>query len=79
MTPLRKARQAKGWSLLAVVKRLQLLDYQSDVGNLSRVERGIQRASVELAEALATVIGRAHVTEMQILYPERFEQAAETA
>jgi len=74
MTPLRKARKTKGWSLLDVVKRLEMLDYQSDVGNLSRVERGVQRASTELAEALANVIGRSLVTEMQILYPERYEQ-----
>lgn len=79
MTPLRKARKAKGWSLIDVVKRLEMLDYPFDTGNLSRVERDLQRASVDLAETLANVFGRASITEMQILYPERYEQTEDAA
>lgn len=65
-TPLRAARLANGLTLSQVAEAIQL-----DVGNLSRIERGIQAASVDVAERLA-VYFKGQVTEMQILYPKRF-------
>ena len=43
----------------------------TDAGNLSRIENGKQRASPDMAEKLARHFGYA-ITEIQILYPERF-------
>ena len=43
----------------------------TDAGNLSRIENSKQKASPELAEKLAKHFGYA-ITEIQILYPERF-------
>lgn len=65
-TPLRAVRQAKGLTLYQVANAIQL-----DVGNLSRIERGIQIASLEVAERLS-VFFKGQITEMQILYPKRF-------
>lgn len=47
----------------------------TDTGNLSRIENAKQRASPELAERLAKHFGYA-ITEIQILYPERFTGVA---
>ncbi|MDF7657607.1 helix-turn-helix transcriptional regulator [Erwiniaceae bacterium L1_54_6] len=65
-TPLRAVRQAKGLTLNQVAEAIQL-----DVGNLSRIERGIQIASLDVAERLS-VFFKGQITEMQILYPKRF-------
>ncbi len=43
----------------------------TDAGNLSRVERGIQKPSVWMAERLAKHFD-GEITEMEILYPERY-------
>lgn len=74
MTPLKKARTGKGWTLTDVVSRLSELGDNTDTGNLSRIERGKQRASASLAESLCKVFG-GQVTEIHILYPERFEDS----
>lgn len=42
-----------------------------DTGNLSRIENAKQTVSRELAERLAAYYGH-EVTEMQIIYPERY-------
>ena len=42
-----------------------------DVGNLSRLERGAQTASLEIAEKLVKFYEK-KITEMQILYPQRY-------
>jgi len=48
-----------------------------DTGNLSRIERGKQTPSPVTAEKLCLVFG-GELTEIQILYPERFaEEQAE--
>jgi len=65
-TPLRAVRLANGLTLSQVAVAVQL-----DVGNLSRIERGIQAASVDVAERLTTYF-HGKITEMQILYPKRF-------
>ncbi|MNF02254.1 hypothetical protein D3C80_2013760 [compost metagenome] len=71
MTPLKKARTSRGWRLTDVVARLKELGEDTDTGNLSRVERGVQRPSATLAEQLCKVFEGA-LTELHILYPERF-------
>lgn len=76
MTPLRRARKAKGWSLEEVVSRLVAVGEQSDTGNLSRIERGVQRASPQLAENLCRVFGKRTLNELHILYPERYAEKA---
>ncbi|MDH1865708.1 MAG: helix-turn-helix transcriptional regulator [Pseudomonas sp.] len=71
MSPLRKARKQRGWRLQHVVDRLHEINCSLDTGNLSRIERGKQTASPGLAEKLCLVFG-GELTELQILYPERF-------
>lgn len=72
MSPLKKARIEKGWRLADVTARLASLGDSTDTGNLSRVERGKQRASAQLAENLCKVF-EGRLTEIHVLYPERFE------
>jgi len=76
MTPLRKARKAKGWRLSDVVDRLAAIGEITDTGNLSRLERGAQRATPQTAEALVKVFGKKALTEIHVLYPERFANQA---
>lgn len=79
MTPLKKARTNRGWTLADVSTRLATLGVdQVDTGNLSRIERGAQRASTGLAENLCRVFDN-EITEIHILYPERFKDSAEAA
>jgi transcriptional regulator with XRE-family HTH domain len=63
---LRQARERAGQTIVEVCKAVSV-----DPGNLSRVENGKQKPSTELAEKLARHFGEP-LTEMQILYPERF-------
>lgn len=71
MTPLKRARIARKWTQADVSARLALLGDTIDSGNLSRVERGVQRASATLAEGLSRVFD-GEINEIHILYPERF-------
>lgn len=73
MTPLKRARLSRGWTQADVSARLADLGERVDSGNLSRVERGTQRASTALAEKLAQVF-EGELTEIHILYPERFSE-----
>ncbi|SDH23696.1 helix-turn-helix transcriptional regulator [Propionivibrio dicarboxylicus] len=66
--PVKAVRIQRGETLATVAASVQ-----TDVGNLSRIENCKQKASPELAERLARHFGYA-VTEIQILYPERFAQ-----
>jgi len=75
MTPLRKARKAKGWSLAELCARLAAIGEQADTGNLSRIERGVQRPSAQMAENIVRVIGRKSLTEIHVIYPERFMES----
>lgn len=85
MTPLKQARILRRWTLADVSARLAQLGDQVDTGNLSRIERGAQRASTSLAESLCKVFnnetqeGVEALTEMHILYPERFPASNEAA
>lgn len=47
---------------------------QLDVGNLSRIERGMQVPSLETAEKLSKFF-KGKINEMQILYPQRYMKA----
>jgi|GEM_PF-341938 len=77
MTPLRKARKERRWRLADVVSRLKVLGYEIDTGNISRIENGKQQASTALAEKFCQVFD-GELTELHILYPERFaEEQAE--
>ncbi len=65
-TPLRKIRIEKQLTISEVANAINC-----DVGNLSRLERGTQAASLELAEKLAKFYDE-KITEIQILYPKRY-------
>jgi predicted transcriptional regulator len=76
MTPLKKARKENGWRLSDLVSRLKSVGEETDTGNLSRIERGLQRASPQMAESLCNVFGKEKLTEMHVLYPLRFAEHA---
>lgn len=48
----------------------------SDVGNLSRIERGAQIPSAELAERICKQFD-GEVNELQLIYPERFSEKSD--
>lgn len=66
MSPLRSLRYSRNLSIDTVAKACG-----TNIGNLSRIERGVHRASPLLAEKLVRYFGYA-VTEIHILYPERY-------
>lgn len=68
-TPLRALRKSRGLTLQDVAVAVG-----SDVGNISRVERGKQ-TSTDLAQKLVEYFG-SEITEVQILYPGRFGASA---
>ena len=68
-SPLRQCREEMGLSVNRVARDLDI-----DAGNLSRMERGLMAVSPQLAEKLARHYGY-RISEMQILYPERFVSA----
>lgn len=72
-TPLRQIRERKGQTIVEVSRAVL-----TDQGNLSRIENGKQKASTELAEKLAKYFDH-EITEMQILYPDRFMATADPA
>lgn len=72
-TPLRLIRERKGQTIVEVSRAVL-----TDQGNLSRIENGKQKASTELAEKLAKHFDH-EITEMEILYPDRFMSDAAPA
>jgi transcriptional regulator with XRE-family HTH domain len=70
ISPLRAIREKRGLSLKTVADAVA-----TDPGNLSRVERGEQTPSKELAEALCKYFDYA-LTEIQVFYPERYASGA---
>ncbi len=66
-TPLRAARLRKGLTITHVAQQVKC-----DMGNLSRMERGKQRPSLELAERMV-IFFAGDLSELQVLYPERFK------
>lgn len=65
-SPLRILRKSQGKTLSEVALAIHL-----DVGNLSRIERGLQVASLDVAERLA-VFFQGQISELEILYPQRY-------
>lgn len=66
-TPLRKAREKKGITLGDLAK---LVD--SDVGNLSRIERGRQIPNSDLAAKICAAFPDSELTELHLIYPQRY-------
>lgn len=64
--PLRIAREKRDMTLQDLAQLVE-----SDVGNLSRIERGVQIPSRELAEKICNQFP-GEITEIQLIYPERF-------
>lgn len=64
--PLRTLRKAQGYTLSQVATAVDI-----DPANLSRIERGQQIASLEVAERLVEFYS-GRISEMQILYPQRY-------
>lgn len=71
-TPLRKIRRARRLTLTDVARSNGM-----DAGNLSRIERGAQAASPEVAEKLSKYFD-GEVTELEIIYPERYSGRTRT-
>ncbi|MBW9334554.1 helix-turn-helix transcriptional regulator [Herbaspirillum sp. RU 5E] len=75
-SPLRIAREKMGLRLQDIAQQVG-----SDVGNLSRIERGKQVPTRDLAEKICGVFPPGEITEMHLIYPERYlvepEQAAQ--
>lgn len=69
-SPLRLAREKREMTLSALAKIVG-----SDVGNLSRIERGVQTPSAHLAERICAEFG-GEVSELQLIYPSRYCEAA---
>lgn len=65
-SPLRSLRISQGHTLSHVAKLIEI-----DPANLSRIERGQQMASLEVAERLVKFY-QDQINELQILYPHRY-------
>lgn len=66
MTPLQRARKAAGQTIETVAAAVN-----SDTGNISRIERGIQTPSMALTKKLIKHFGPP-LSDAQILCPEQF-------
>lgn len=64
-SPLRRARKASGKTTTEVAAAVGV-----DQSSISRIERGTHRATSQVAEAIAKFLG--NVSELEILYPERY-------
>lgn len=69
-SPLRRIRTARSLTLAEVSRAVG-----TDPANLSRIETMKQPASAELAEKLVAYYGSG-ITEIEVLYPERFVNGA---
>ena len=72
-SPLKQARLKREQTLQHVANAVGI-----DTGNLSRIERGLQVPSKELAEKLVKHFDN-EVTETQIIYPDRIAVEANVA
>jgi transcriptional regulator with XRE-family HTH domain len=70
-SPLRQAREKRGMTLGALA-----LKVGSDVGNLSRIERGVQIPNAQLAERICAEFD-GEVSELQLIYPTRYVESRE--
>lgn len=71
LTPLRQVRQARNLTLKTVADAVGI-----DTGSLSRIEQGKQGCSPDTAAKLAAYFGGGAISELEILYPERYASAA---
>jgi transcriptional regulator with XRE-family HTH domain len=71
MTPLKRIRLERGAKQTDLAEKIGI-----DQGYLSRIENGDVRPSPEVAARIADEIGREWITELHILYPERYGAAA---
>jgi len=69
-SPLRQAREKRGITLNVLAKKVG-----SDVGNLSRIERGVQTPNAQLAERICREFD-GEVSELQLIYPARYAESA---
>lgn len=69
-TPLRRIRKARGLSLQALADASGV-----DKSNLSRLERRMGKVSAEAAADIVKVLGKG-ISELHILYPERYMKKA---
>jgi transcriptional regulator with XRE-family HTH domain len=72
LTPLRKERERRNMSATEVAKAVGI-----NQSYYSKIERGFKPAP-DIAEKLALFFGHT-VTELQILYPERYMLSGEAA
>jgi transcriptional regulator with XRE-family HTH domain len=72
-SPLRLTREKHDMTLQDIAIKVG-----SDVGNLSRIERGNQRPSNELAEKICQQFPPGEITELHLIYPERYMKEDET-
>ncbi|EQB8221290.1 helix-turn-helix domain-containing protein [Klebsiella aerogenes] len=70
-SPLRNLRKSQGMTLSHVATAVDI-----DPGNLSRIERGQQIASTDVAEKLVNFFS-GQINELQILYPQRYLKPTE--
>lgn len=68
-TPLREARKSRTLTLVEIAEALDM-----DPGNLSRIERGLQIPSIELAERIAAYFDNT-ITAIQICHPNYKEKS----
>ena len=67
---IKAARLKRGQTLVQVATSIG-----TDAGNLSRIENGKQKPSTTMAARLARYYNN-EISEIQILYPERFAESA---
>lgn len=70
MTALKRLREQKGMTATSVAQAVRM-----DQSYYSKIENGRATASPEVAAKLAGFFAH-EITEMQILYPERYEVEA---
>ena len=66
-TPLRKMREKLGITITELSRAVDI-----DVGNLSRIERGMQQVSLVRAETIAKYFSN-EISVMEIIYPQKYQ------
>lgn len=65
-TPLRKLREDRGLTTTLVARKIDI-----DQGHYSRIERD-GKCSREVAQKIVEFFGQEWITELHVLYPERY-------